>query len=1494
MSTTLTSEQLQQQYIAYFGRPGDPSGIKYWLSSASGITTAREFADKIYAQDEYKTSTVGSKSTEQQVDSLYKNLFGRSADASGLLYWTNQIKTGVLSLSNIAYDLIAAASNPVSGNETQATADALALSNKVAAAEAYTAAVEADATAILAYSPESSDPWVTGTAFASGVTFLSGITSTAATSAEVTSSVNTMKTTTNEVASQAFALTSNTDNLTGGAGADTFTANSSTFNSDDSMDGGAGSDTFSLTTAPASGTATSTIGNFTSIETVKVTQGGAGTQTLNLISATGVTDVGSRLSSGDVLYTNVQSATTVTAYGTTGGDISVKYLDSLANSTTNDDSITLIVDGGALVDNFEIGGTTASAEFETINITSQGSVANTITDIEASDDNDLVYEGTKVVVSGDTKLTLGASGASLDLGNKSTIDGSAMTGAFVVYGDDAGIKSITGGSGDDTINLTGRSLAGSTDDAQTFDGGAGADTLTLDFGIAKSDLTAKTVDGVVTKHAYKAETLNFKEATSADATIEVGAVTGLTTIEVDPAAGDNDNTDDLDVIGITGVTTQKIVVDHTPPVTAGDGSTDGVHVSVTLNDATGTADSIAFELKNTETASELGKLTAAGAVESISITASPAKTYQVDALVAASATSVTITHTGAGELILGGEAASDFAASTTTVNSIIDASASTGKVTLGTSAVTGVEASSITLTGGSGNDKFYFGTTLDNSDIIDGGAGTDTVFMTEGNSTSALKATITADVLDVTAVANDQTIDLANMTVGEVNIASVGTATTDEDLTFDNALSTTTFDLVTTTSKDFDDDTITIGVATGQTNANVKLSGTVAIAGNNPGNILTDAGKLTINDAVNDGTYYESHTLNIGGTATTAKLTSLVLTGGGANSATATSSITLDNENAHIDLTSIDATGLDSDLVVSGLVTTGLADDAEINLGSGDNSLTIAAGDATIDQLEISGGAGTDTVVIADLDNATYRPGLTGVEVLDLNTQTEASDNGAITLDLSDADSALTKVQIDVDDFDFDITTTKASQVTTYEVQNEFGDAKTLTLSSAPTVTFKNINEAIVDGGTQTFGLTFADATDVSIVQGHASNISLNTVTLTKATKLTIGNGGKAGTITADTVTGSKLTDLVISTEDGNISVPTVTAAKLVNVTVTGDNTLSFGTTGATTTVLNSFDGSANTGAITIGTSVDFANNATVKTGTGNDSITVNVLSEGGLTIDAGEKASDTDTLVIDGLNNLGLTVIDLSQTDQLTQLNGAVNGASQGGFEYLNLSGLTGSQGASIVGSTDVNKFTTMGTDNTDTFNITDGSTSRSANIFAITADGETVNAFDDGDTITGFVAGSGGDTFDLTATAATDFQADNSTNVDLTSAAVSDLTAPYLATDNKTLASATTGYDADKNFIIELSKDIDTLDTMSAAGFRAIFGNTGANGVVVAGEGMSGIFIAYDGSGTDADAGIFYVNTSDTAGNVPTQIEAADVVAHIATLVDVGAGNITSDNFI
>jgi len=164
---SITSTQLQQQYIAYFGRPGDPEGLAYWTSDATDIKTAADFADKIYAQPEYQATTIASKTTSEQVNQLYVNLFNRSADPGGLLYWTTEIEKGTLSLSNLAYDLIYATENPLETNGPQAAQDAANLGAKVAAAEAYTATIASNSSALMAYQ--------SGAAYESAVSFISSV-----------------------------------------------------------------------------------------------------------------------------------------------------------------------------------------------------------------------------------------------------------------------------------------------------------------------------------------------------------------------------------------------------------------------------------------------------------------------------------------------------------------------------------------------------------------------------------------------------------------------------------------------------------------------------------------------------------------------------------------------------------------------------------------------------------------------------------------------------------------------------------------------------------------------------------------------------------------------------------------------------------------------------------------------------------------------------------------------------------------------------------------------------------------------------------------------------------------------------------------------------------------------------------------------------------------------------------------------------------------------
>ena len=75
-----TSSQLQELYVAYFGRPADPNGLDYWMAER---VSQGYFASIMHAQPEFNDS-YGSSSTETQVNQIYKNLFDRDADA-GLL-----------------------------------------------------------------------------------------------------------------------------------------------------------------------------------------------------------------------------------------------------------------------------------------------------------------------------------------------------------------------------------------------------------------------------------------------------------------------------------------------------------------------------------------------------------------------------------------------------------------------------------------------------------------------------------------------------------------------------------------------------------------------------------------------------------------------------------------------------------------------------------------------------------------------------------------------------------------------------------------------------------------------------------------------------------------------------------------------------------------------------------------------------------------------------------------------------------------------------------------------------------------------------------------------------------------------------------------------------------------------------------------------------------------------------------------------------------------
>ena len=128
-----TETQLQELYVAYFGRAADPTGLDYWVKA--GITQAA-FAANMFAQAEFKDA-YGSKSVEAQVNQIYKNLFDREADVEGLKYWTQEINLGTIKVAEIATHLIWAAQNNSGSEDDRSTSRSKHPSRKKEAVKKY-------------------------------------------------------------------------------------------------------------------------------------------------------------------------------------------------------------------------------------------------------------------------------------------------------------------------------------------------------------------------------------------------------------------------------------------------------------------------------------------------------------------------------------------------------------------------------------------------------------------------------------------------------------------------------------------------------------------------------------------------------------------------------------------------------------------------------------------------------------------------------------------------------------------------------------------------------------------------------------------------------------------------------------------------------------------------------------------------------------------------------------------------------------------------------------------------------------------------------------------------------------------------------------------------------------------------------------------------------------------------------------------------------------
>jgi Ca2+-binding RTX toxin-like protein len=316
-----------------------------------------------------------------------------------------------------------------------------------------------------------------------------------------------------------------------------------------------------------------------------------------------------------------------------------------------------------------------------------------------------------------------------------------------------GGENITGGAGDDTI-VFGAEYYKTAADQDVVDGGDGTDTLSLTTaGVALIDAYSVSVANALNTRMSNMEQLIISDQLNTNVALDMARLDGINHVTL--ADGHSAVTSDESLIGMTSGATIVMNADN---------NADTAILTVTLADATGSADVINFNMVQAAT-DDYGVL-AVAATETLNISATEA-TAAATVRVATLGLNITNASTTGGTTlnVSGTEAITvDTAIEANVINSTI--TGATGNFVM--SNTTGSNLAQ-TITTGAGADTINAGGGADvivsggSADIINGGSGADTI--TSGEGADVINGGAGSDSIDlteVTSAADAITIDYSN------------------------------------------------------------------------------------------------------------------------------------------------------------------------------------------------------------------------------------------------------------------------------------------------------------------------------------------------------------------------------------------------------------------------------------------------------------------------------------------------------------------------------------------------------------------------------------------------------------------------------------------------------------------------------------------------------------------------------------------------------------
>jgi hypothetical protein len=135
MAASTYLDQVQQLYVAYFGRPADPFGQRFWAQVIDDANGSIASVIAGFSASAESLALYGNSTPAQKVLAIYQNVFGRAPESAGLAYWVAQIDSGSVSQAQAAWTI----------QQSAGPGDATTVNNRLIAANAFTAQIDTPA-----------------------------------------------------------------------------------------------------------------------------------------------------------------------------------------------------------------------------------------------------------------------------------------------------------------------------------------------------------------------------------------------------------------------------------------------------------------------------------------------------------------------------------------------------------------------------------------------------------------------------------------------------------------------------------------------------------------------------------------------------------------------------------------------------------------------------------------------------------------------------------------------------------------------------------------------------------------------------------------------------------------------------------------------------------------------------------------------------------------------------------------------------------------------------------------------------------------------------------------------------------------------------------------------------------------------------------------------------------------------------------------------------